>query len=116
MWWSGWHYDGSLVSGTGQVIEFTNNSIHGLPTGWEYNHDEYAVEIVHPDGTPVFQLIQSSDYDLYVNAVLMHSDGLYTIWDGNKGLKLKIDESTYQKNKLTPLFKYPAYRNMSVRS
>ena len=59
-----------IVIGQAKTIWIKNKKrrISGLPSGWDYNSDEYAIEIVDEDFNPVFQLIQDLDYDIYLNA------------------------------------------------
>lgn len=114
-WWSGWEYKISLRLGPQQTVELTNSKIDGLPPGWDFNNDDKSVEIVLPDGQPIFQLIQSSDYDVYINAMLDSGPGRYTILNGNT-LLLNVDETERLQNKLTPIFKYPRYRNRGERT
>ncbi len=119
-WWNGWQYTVSLRLGPEQEIRITNKTIEGLPTGWDFNNDETALEVISPTGQPVFQLIQSSDYDIYVNAMLTSMAGQggkarHTILNGNT-LLVNADENTRRQHELTPIFKYPRYRNQGVRS
>src|SRR2546428_2554243 len=46
-WWSGWKYRVGLRSTSGTyVIKLTNTSIEQLPSGWEANFDNNAIEVV----------------------------------------------------------------------
>lgn len=114
-WWSGWKYQISLRIDSQHAVDLTQSAINGLPSDWDYNNDDNAVEIVLPDGQPVFQLIQSSDYDIYLNMVLSSGADRYTILNGST-LLLNVDENRYRKNKLTPIFKYPRYLHHGVRA
>jgi hypothetical protein len=85
-WWSGWSYSVALrttASGletepSDRWIRFTEKGVESLPSGWDLNADDYAVEVVRDDKAShvVFQLIQSSDYDIYVNAIMELGEGL----------------------------------------
>ena len=117
-WWSGWEYKISLrLEATMPIIEITNSKISNLRSDWDFNHDETAVEIVDQDGQPRFQVVQSLDNDVLVNAMLIEG-GSFTIMNGERFLynwDLNSYKDKYEKNKLTPLFKYPSYRNLGRR-
>ena len=79
-WWNGWKYTASLRLTLQQTVLITNNTIEGIPLGWDFNSDENSIEIVNPDGMPVFQIIHSSDYDIYVNAIVPSTSADYTTY------------------------------------
>lgn len=112
-WWAGWKYDVRVEVLPGKHITLTNDAITGIPIGWDFNGDEDAVEIVNAHEEPVFQLIQSSDYDIYVNAFLKGKQD-FTIMNGAR-LLFRVDEVTAMEHRLRPIFRYPRYINRGIR-
>jgi hypothetical protein len=113
-WWAGWEYEVSLPLGADVNVKITNDSMTGIPSGWDFNNDETAMELVGPSGDPVFQLIQSSDFDIYVNATLKQQDGRYIVLNGDKLLST-FDKAKVLENGLPVIFKYPRYIHHGVR-
>jgi hypothetical protein len=115
-WWSGWEYDLKLRSIQNNIEINRKNkkhSIRNLPFGWDYNSDDYAIEIVDANRNPIFQLIQDLDYDIYLNAIII-SSGTVTIIKGNK-LMINAPKSRLSTDGLDVIFKYPTYINRGVR-
>lgn len=113
-WWSGWRFDIKLKTMEGYIeINNKKHQIIGLPTGFDYNSDDYAVEIVDSEQKPVFQLIQDLDYDIYLNAVFGSQDR-FIMMNGNL-LALSVPKSKVESNRSRAIFKYPAYMNRGKR-
>lgn len=113
-WWAGWEYDITLKSVESDIkINNKKRLIRNLPTDWDYNADDHAIEIVDANLNPVFQLIQASDFDIYLNAILMSNDTV-TIMNGEK-LIFNLPKRLLSTNGLTRIFKYPSYMNKGER-
>lgn len=113
-WWSGWQYNGLLRVSPQHTIKFTNKSISGLPSGWDYNNDEYAMEIINAEHHPIFQLIQSSDQDIYINSVVDMGDGRAMVLNGER-LMMGPRGKVLAELTLQTLFRYPRYANAGKR-
>ncbi len=113
-WWSGWSFR-IAVKGANRmpVILFTEKSIERIPPGWDANFDEKAVEVVDHNTLVRFQLVQATDYDIYLNTVLFQGENALVLKDNR--LEGKAVENLTQNDFATRIFKYPAYAHRGER-
>ena len=98
-----------LWSGDGKPpIEVENNEFKIRPPHWERNFNANALEVVDENQTPIFQMIRKTPSHIVVNGVFpVPGGGLWVFGpDGARGLLREIPSDF----KLTPLFKYPAWK------
>jgi hypothetical protein len=115
-WWAGTKYTISIKSTNETVaVQLTNSQIQVLPPGWDANADDYSVEVIDETGKVRFQLIQATDYDVYLNLVLGDSQGKRAIVCKGLTLQFKPFASLTDADYPTRLFKYPSYANRGLR-
>jgi hypothetical protein len=113
-WWSGWSYRVAVKSATGErIIQFTENTIERIPPGWDTNADDNAVELVDQNGLPRLQIIQSGDYDVYLNTVLSGEKQAMVFKDNR--LEMKPSNALNRDDYPRRLFKFPSYANRGRR-
>jgi hypothetical protein len=113
-WWSGWRYNLTAMGPNNvPVLQFTNDSIQVIPSGWQLNADDWAVEVVDEHLLPRLQVIQASDYDVYVNVVLYSATQAIVLKDDR--LEMKPTNALTGDDFPNRMFKYPAYAHRGER-
>lgn len=113
-WLSGWSYRVAVKSAAGErLIQFTETAIERIPPGWDMNADDNAIELVDQNGLPRLQIIQSGDYDVYLNTVLS-GDKQAMVFKDNR-LEMKPSKALSRDDYPRRLFKYPSYANRTRR-
>ncbi len=115
-WWSGWDCDLSMVfQGEPPVVLMKHNKVSDqLPTGWDANFDDHAIEVIDHEGVPILQVIQDGDYDIYVNTVTSNGPNGVAILKGSK-VGFKRRDSLTPQDLPKAMFKYPSVGNRGVR-
>ena len=97
-------------------IHITNERIDHLPDNWDVNGDDNAVEIVDEQGIPRLQLVQSSDYDVYLNAVVFMGDADALLIVNDRGMKmLRANAEVTPDMFPARMFKYPSLKYLHLR-
>lgn len=116
-WWAGWNCDLSMVfEGEPPILLMKHNTkvSDQVPTGWDINFDDRAIEVIDQEGAPILQVIQNGDYDIDVNTVTSNGPNGVAIMKGSKvGFKRKDSLSPQDLPKV--MFKYPSDANRGVR-
>ncbi|HXJ10644.1 MAG TPA: hypothetical protein VNH19_00110 [Candidatus Limnocylindrales bacterium] len=94
----------------GPIIEVRGNRFAVRDPHFDSNSNENALEVVAPDGQPIFQLIQKSPTHVVINGFFPADNG-QSLWiagpDGVQSVRMDAD---LPKLRLRPIFKYPAWK------
>jgi hypothetical protein len=111
-WLGSMRYDIRLSTG----LALTNDTVKGLPRGWDINADDNGVEVVDAHGEPMFQLVQTSNYDVYITAVLWANDRKSVTMVNNNAILIGYPAGRLTANDFPkPIFKHPAAINRGKR-
>jgi len=114
-WWSGMSYRVAMKGPAGEkVIEFTNETIGRIPPGWDTNADDNAVEVLDRNGLVRLQVIQSDEFDVYLNTVMTNQQQAIVLKD--RSLEMKPVKALTAYDFPKPLFRYPSYGNRGRRA
>ena len=116
-WWSDPEITLTLM-GTDQkpVLEVVNGVVQYIASGFDINHDDYALEFVGPNHAPLFQLVIEKDYGrIYINAIIDRTNGGVTLLKDRSLRFLNEQDVAKLENKLDRLFKYPSYSHGGMR-
>lgn len=114
-WWGGWKCNLKVrMAGNFVTIMQDNEVSDEVPSGWQVNFDDRAIEVVDEKERPAIQIIQDGDYNIYINAVLQKQNGNMLILNG-KRLSGKRESDLLPTDFPKTLFKYPAYANRGIR-
>ena len=93
-------------------IKITHNSIKVDYQKWDYNHDDYAFEVVNENNNPIFQIIYKTQFDLIINGIFPQPDKS-VVWVNNN--YVIYGPSAFEVYNLNPIFKYPSEDNYGIR-
>ena len=68
-------------------VRIRENHFTDLPPGWDYNGNDFAVEIINDEGVPVYQLKRARPLLIEFNGVILCNEGkgVATIWEHPSG-------------------------------
>ena len=105
--------DVEIYSKTGfPPIKIINNKLYNLPTDWDRNSNDIALEIVNENLQPMYQLVYEKPFNLNIKGVFPNPSGAI-IADDIRGVSFISYDRLQQfpaKFKLKPIFKYPSWR------
>lgn len=118
-WLFGWRFDISMNVGGKTFNIIQGSQIGELPPGWDLNHDDAAIEVVNENGLPILQIITRSDYDIYINLVVIGVDRTLIINNTSpQGGRISQRPTSLLRKEYLPslLFRYPSYSHFRQRS
>jgi hypothetical protein len=115
-WWSDPEITLTLLGADqNPVLQVVDGNVQFIASGFDINHDDYALEFVGPSHAPLFQLIIEEDYGtIYINAIMDRNNGVTLLKDRKLAL-LNAQDAVKPENKLERLFKYPSYSHKGMR-
>ncbi|MCP5380848.1 MAG: hypothetical protein H6912_00630 [Kordiimonadaceae bacterium] len=91
-------------------IKIKKNVIYGLPSNWDWNYNNNAVEIVNEDGLPMYQLIYKNQNHIILYGYFPTNKA--TVFADKNGI---VGNPTGDYNfNLDKIFKYPSWKYPSV--
>ena len=109
------------------ALKLKHNELSGLPSDWDCNHTDSALEIVNAEIKPFAQIIFKSGTTLIFNGVFMTTNGCYLASEGgavigNNGgtndiantINADVFKEQFQRTHLSRLFKYPSWKYPGV--
>ena len=99
--------DVTIYGGSGlPPIQIKHNKLINKPTGWDFNSNKKALEIVNDKSVPIYQFYYKASSHIVVNGVFPFPGGL--ILANESGAILNPSLPT--QFRLNPIFKYPAWK------
>jgi hypothetical protein len=101
--------DANIHRGSGlEFVEIEKNQLAHLPTGWDRNSNERAVEIVDERQRPIFQMIYEPPNRVIVNGVFVSDSSVVPIQVNQAIIPIQPEAITYPSR----IFKYPSSHNL----
>ena len=91
-------------------IKIIKNRLSGLPSSWDSNRNERALEIVNGNRIPIYQFIYMNDGHIKLNGVFPFPGGLVLANDEN----LILNPASQTPLGLSKIFKYPSWKYPAV--
>lgn len=105
------YVDVDIYSKTGfPPIKIIKNVLYNLPSDWDRNSSEIALEIVNENKQPVYQLVYKEPFHLNIKGIFPHSLGVFIADDRGGVSSILYDRLYLVSIKLKPIFKYPSWR------
>ena len=102
--------DALVYTGENQKpIQLKDNNVENLPSGWDSNFSDKALEIVNEDGLPMFQLVYKDENTAMIRGVFCVDNMVGILDDFSLGFFDK-SPAILQKYNVKRIFKYPDWK------
>jgi len=93
-------------------IKIIKNKLYNLPSSWDRNSNDIALEIVNEDQRPIYQLIYKKPFNINVKGLFPTPTGVIFAGDvkGVRIVSYAFINNSLISFKLKPIFKYPSWR------
>ena len=103
--------DVAVRGATGNAVELQHNVVKAIPAGWDYNYNDYALEIVSDNQFPVYQFIYERPNHIKINGIFLTNEALVRVWDGGIDAIRNDEKEAKLPPRLKRIFKYPSWQH-----
>lgn len=97
-------------------VELRNNEVRHLPSTWDANFDEDALEIVNDMGNAIFQVVYRGGRSAVVNGIFRRLDNDWSVITDRGIVLVPATETQIAQVKIPMIFKYPSSEHFGERA